>query len=57
MFAEKAYFAYHYAADVLEGPFPKGEAAIAKDAYYANHYANEVLRADFYYNGKLITEV
>ena len=31
--------AYHYAMDVIEGPFPKGEAAMATDPYYAYVYA------------------
>ena len=31
-------YALYYAEFVLKGPFPKGEAAIAKDAYYSGLY-------------------
>ena len=44
---ESAYLAYHYAKDVLNGPFPEGEPAIAKICYYSLEYATEVLHGLF----------
>jgi hypothetical protein len=40
--------------NVLNGPFPLGEPAIASNAYYSQAYTNEVLKKDFYLDGKLI---
>ena len=45
--ANHAIYAYLYARDVLEGPFPAGEAAIATDAHFAYWYAGQVLRGPF----------
>jgi hypothetical protein len=39
--------AYLYADHVLKGPFPAGEAAIAKNAGYAYRYAVDVLKGPF----------
>ena len=38
-------YAYRYAAYVVKGPWPEGEAVIAKKASTAFHYANSVLHA------------
>lgn len=40
--------------DVLKGPFPLGEPAIAKDDFYTNEYTQYILEKDFYLDGKLI---
>ena len=45
--AKSPKYAFHYARNVLEKPFPAGEAAIAKDAYYAYYYAHEMLKKPF----------
>ena len=45
--AQDACYAYRYALDVLDGPFPSGEAAIAQDACYACLYALYVLHGPF----------
>jgi hypothetical protein len=37
-------YAFHYALDVLGGPFPAGEPAIAREAQYAYKYARYVLK-------------
>ena len=55
--AKSTEYAFKYASDVLEGPFPAGEAAIASDEHYAQEYATFVLEDNFYYNGKLIASV
>jgi hypothetical protein len=36
--AKNAEYSCFYAENVLKAPFPKGEAAIAKDRYYADEY-------------------
>ena len=51
-----AYYACIYARDVLHGPFPAGEAVIAKDVYFAHQYAKYALKKDFYLDGKLIAK-
>ena len=38
------YWAYWYAANVIKGPWPKGEDAIASDASCAYNYAVNVIR-------------
>jgi len=38
---------YRYAVDVLHGPFPEGEPAIAKFARYSSGYAIHVLKGRF----------
>ena len=45
--AKDAYYSYHYALDILEGPFNLGEPAIAKDIEYSYLYADEVLGGPF----------
>ena len=45
--AKSANYAYLYAGDVLNGPFPAGESEIAKDVYYAYWYAADILGAPF----------
>ena len=45
--AKSTEYAFKYAADVLDGPFPAGEAAIAKSAEYAHFYAREILEGPF----------
>ena len=45
--AANAIYAYHYAKNILEGPFPPGEEAIAKDEYYAYYYAKNILKGPF----------
>jgi len=40
-------YSYHYAYEVLNGPFPKGENAIATDAEYSYRYALNVLHEPF----------
>ena len=42
--------------NILKGPFPAGEEAIAKNAGFAKLYAKRVLKKDFYLNGKLIAK-
>ena len=54
--AKVAEHAYLYARDVLHGPFPAGEAVIAKDVYFAHQYAKYALKKDFYLDGKLIAK-
>lgn len=39
--------AYVYARDVLKGPFPAGEAAIATDTSLSYDYARDVLKGPF----------
>jgi hypothetical protein len=41
--AKDAYWAYHYANDVLKGRFPAGEPAIARVPKHAEEYARRVL--------------
>ena len=36
--------AYHYAKDVLNGRFPEGEAAIAKNTRWSYYYARDVIK-------------
>ena len=38
--------AYQYASEVLNGRFPAGEAAIARDAKWAYWYAHDILNKD-----------
>ena len=38
---------FQYARDVLQGPFPKGEAAIATDGLFSMWYATQVLHGRF----------
>ena len=38
---------YEYAKKVLKGPFPKGEATIAKNPEYSYAYARDVLKGPF----------
>jgi len=38
-----AKLAYWYARDVIKGPWPAGEAAIATDPYWAYEYAHDVI--------------
>ena len=45
--ATEAWCVYSYAVDVLKGPFPAGEAVIAKDFKYAYYYARDVLEGPF----------
>jgi len=45
--AKDAGLAFHYAFDVLKGPFPAAETAIAKDAAWAYYYAVDVLKGPF----------
>ena len=45
--ARSAKYAYLYAAHVLKGPFPAGEAVIAKDPEYAYYYAVNCLGGPF----------
>ena len=52
--AKSAIYANLYAKNILNGPFPAGEEAIAKD--YAYVYTKSVLKKDFYLNGKLIAK-
>lgn len=42
-----AEFAYKYAVQVLEGPFPEGEDLIATDAHLAYQYAVSILEGPF----------
>jgi hypothetical protein len=37
-------WAYSYAADVIKGRFPEGEATIARDPYWAYNYARDVIK-------------
>ena len=39
--------AYHYAKDVLNGRFPEGEAAIAKNTWIALYYATQSTKGRF----------
>ena len=48
--------AYEYALNVLQAPFPEGEAAIATDAAYSYCYARYVLKAPFKLGEKVIAE-
>lgn len=43
----KSDWAFHYANEVLHGPFPEGEDAIAKDFNTSFMYANLILKARF----------
>ena len=36
--------AYHYAKDVINGRFPEGEAAIAKNTRWSYYYARDVIK-------------
>jgi lambda repressor-like predicted transcriptional regulator len=45
--AQDTFYSYHYAHNVLKGPFPKGEDTIAKNVYYSYHYAHYVLEDPF----------
>jgi hypothetical protein len=45
--AKSSAYAYGYARDVLNGPFPLGEPAIAKDPMYAFRYAKDILTVAF----------
>ena len=38
------YYAYHYAVDVIRGPWPEGEKAIASNPEYAYRYAQDVIQ-------------
>ena len=52
--AKDVYYSYHYALDILEGPFKLGEPEIAKEEFFSKRYTQEVLKKDFILNGKLI---
>ena len=54
--AKSTKYAYYYARDILNGPFPAGEEAISKDTHCFKLYVKFVLKKDFYFNGKLITK-
>ena len=41
------HWAYDYAKDVIEGPFPEGEAAMATDPYWAYYYAKYAIKGRF----------
>ena len=41
------FYAYLYAADVIEGRWPEGEVAIAKDGGYAYGYARFIIKKRF----------
>ena len=41
-------YAYCYARDVLERPWPEAEPYIAKNTFWACNYAKNVLRDRFY---------
>ena len=40
-------FSYYYARNIIKGPFPEGEAAMATDPYYAYMYARDVIKGRF----------
>jgi hypothetical protein len=40
-------WAYSYAADVIKGRFPEGEATIARDPYWSYGYAKYVIKGRF----------
>jgi lambda repressor-like predicted transcriptional regulator len=42
--AQNSGWAYRYAKDVLEGPFPKGEPMISQEPEWAYAYARDVLK-------------
>ena len=42
-----AEYAFKYAFNILDGEFPEGEDAIAKDAEYSYRYATEILLGRF----------
>ncbi len=44
---KSASYSCYYAKDVLKGPFPAGEPAIAKDAMLSYDYARDVLKGPF----------
>lgn len=46
MIAKVAQYAYWYAIDILNGSFPAGEAAIAKDVYYSVLYSRSSANDD-----------
>ncbi len=48
--------AYHYAREVLRGPFPLGEPAIAKNPYLSLHYAKYVLNGRFPAGEKILVK-
>ena len=54
--AQNPKYAYYYARDVLEGPFPKGEKAIATNPYYAYEYAKNILEERFLEGEKEIAD-
>ena len=41
------HWAYDYAMDVIEGPFPEGEAAIATDTRWSYYYARDIIEGPF----------
>jgi hypothetical protein len=42
-----SFYSYSYAKDVIKGPFPQGEPAIARDPEYSFLYVKDVLKAPF----------
>jgi lambda repressor-like predicted transcriptional regulator len=44
--------AYRYAANVIGGPWPDGEALIAQDGYFSELYASSLLGGDWFLQGE-----